>query len=278
VSGLAARALAPPGPASARWEALGTTVVLRLADAGRHGARACAPIRDPHTLAAARARAEHELDAIDRACSRFRADSELTQVNAAASGEPGWRPTGGRATGGRATDARATGARATGARATGARATGARATGGRATGGRATGGRAIPISPLLVEALQLALRAAELTGGDVDPTVGAALHLAGYDRDWRLLQAAAGPGFGANAGPGVAGNAGPGGAGNVIPLPPRPRVRAQLRAGHRTVRLDPVRRTVSIPRGVALDLGATAKAWAADRAARAVHAAVGCGA
>ncbi len=34
----------------------------------------------------------------------------------------------------------------------------------------------------------LALRAAELTDGDVDPTVGQALELAGYDRDWRLLE------------------------------------------------------------------------------------------
>ena len=43
------------------------------------------------------------------------------------------------------------------------------------------------ISHLLTEALELALRAAELTDGDVDPTVGAALELAGYDRDWGLL-------------------------------------------------------------------------------------------
>ena len=51
----------------------------------------------------------------------------------------------------------------------------------------ARAGRSTAAGPLLVEALELALRAAELTGGDVDPTVGRALELAGYDRDWKLL-------------------------------------------------------------------------------------------
>ena len=46
-------------------------------------------------------------------------------------------------------------------------------------------------------------------------------------------------------------------------------------SGWRTVRLDPESRTVMIPAGVSLDLGATAKAWAADRAA---DAALGAGA
>ena len=48
-------------------------------------------------------------------------------------------------------------------------------------------GRFVPVSRLLIEAVQVALRAAELTDGDVDPTVGNALALAGYDRDWALL-------------------------------------------------------------------------------------------
>ena len=39
----------------------------------------------------------------------------------------------------------------------------------------------------MVEALELALRAARLTDGDVDPTLGRALPLAGYDRDWQEL-------------------------------------------------------------------------------------------
>ncbi len=34
----------------------------------------------------------------------------------------------------------------------------------------------------------LALRGAALTDGDVDPTIGRALELAGYDRDFELLE------------------------------------------------------------------------------------------
>jgi FAD:protein FMN transferase len=177
--------------ATARWEALGSGVVLRVGD--------------PAALARAQAVVVGELDAIDCACSRFRADSELSRVNALA------------------------------------------------------GGRAMRVAPLLVEALEVALRAAELTDGAVDPTVGAALVLAGYDRDWRLLEP-------------VAAEAA------VIPAPrPAPRIRAEVRSGWRTIELDAVRSTVRVPRGIALDLGASAKAWAADRAARAAHEACGCG-
>jgi thiamine biosynthesis lipoprotein len=46
-------------------------------------------------------------------------------------------------------------------------------------------GRPVAVGALLFEALELALDAARLTDGDVDPTVGRALELAGYDRDWR---------------------------------------------------------------------------------------------
>ncbi len=48
-------------------------------------------------------------------------------------------------------------------------------------------GRTVRVDSLLIEAVEVALRAAELTDGDVDPTVGAALVLAGYDRDMQLL-------------------------------------------------------------------------------------------
>ena len=51
----------------------------------------------------------------------------------------------------------------------------------------ANAGRPLRVSPLFAEALSLALRAAALTNGDVDPTVGRALVLAGYDRDHTLL-------------------------------------------------------------------------------------------
>jgi thiamine biosynthesis lipoprotein len=45
----------------------------------------------------------------------------------------------------------------------------------------------------------------------------------------------------------------------------------------RTIELDAVRRTVRVPRGVELDLGATAKALAADRGATRASAATGAG-
>lgn len=177
--------LAQDAIAAASWEALGTSVVLRLAG--------------PSGLPAARAAVERELDAIDRACSRFRCDSELSRLNARS-------------------------------------------------------GRLTKASPLLIEALALALRAAELTGGDVDPTVGRALELAGYDRDWRLLQPPSGE-----------------------PQPPA-LITARVRAGWRTIAVDRKSLAVRAPAGVKLDLGATAKAWAADRAAAAAASASGHGA
>jgi thiamine biosynthesis lipoprotein ApbE len=203
---------------TARWEALGTCVVLRLADAGPEGW---------DSLPRARALVERELAAIDRACSRFRADSDLSRVNAAAGGPP------------------------------------------------------VPVAPLLIEALELALRAARLTDGDVDPTVGAALVLAGYDRDWSLLERSAAPGAplaisAAEARPAATTPDAP--PATPAPAAPAPVLAARLLRGHTTVRLDAARGTVRVPRGVALDLGASAKAWAADRAARVVHGAEGCGA
>lgn len=57
-----------------RWRALGTTVEVVVAD--------------PADLFRARAAVERELAAVDRACSRFRPDSELSRVNAAAGRGP----------------------------------------------------------------------------------------------------------------------------------------------------------------------------------------------
>jgi thiamine biosynthesis lipoprotein len=116
----------------------------------------------------------------------------------------------------------------------------------------ARAGRPMRASALLIEALEVALRAAELTGGDVDPTVGRALELAGYDRDWRLLDAPAGE-------------------------PEAPTVTVRVRAGWQEVALDRATAWIRVPAGVRLDLGATAKAWAADRAASAAAATSGCG-
>jgi thiamine biosynthesis lipoprotein ApbE len=192
--------------ARASWQALGTSVELVLTDSGG--------------LARARAIVERELDEIDRACSRFREDSELAHANAHA-------------------------------------------------------GRAVRVGPLLIEAIEVALRAAELTDGDVDPTVGAALVLAGYDRDWRLLQP---PAHDPTTSAGVPDRPEDSPAARGRETVARdPRVLATVRTGWEAVELDRDRATLKVPAGVKLDLGATAKAWAADRASRAVHDATGCG-
>ncbi len=115
-------------------------------------------------------------------------------------------------------------------------------------------GRTVRVAPLLIEATEVALRAAELTKGDVDPTVGRALELAGYDCDWRQLERAS----------------------SSVTNPPKS-VRASFRSGWRMVDVNRGRATLRIPAGVKLDLGATAKAWAADRASQAVYETTGCG-
>jgi thiamine biosynthesis lipoprotein len=105
-----------------------------------------------------------------------------------------------------------------------------------------------PISPLLAELVRVALRVAERTDGDVDPTVGAAMCTLGYDRDFADLPPAVDmPAPGAS----------PPVAFRLFPTP-----------SWRDVRLDGLRLTV--PTGIVLDLGATAKAWAADRCAAVV--------
>jgi thiamine biosynthesis lipoprotein len=174
--------------ASARWEALGTSVVL-LVD-------------DPDALATARAIVERELRLIDRACSRFRSDSDLQCVNAGA-------------------------------------------------------GRFVNVDPLLIEAVEIALRAAVLTDGDVDPTLGNALILAGYDRDWSLLERPSLP--------------------DGSEYAARPMIMARVTPGWQAIELDRERSAIRVPTDVRLDLGATAKAWVADRAAAAVHATTGAG-
>lgn len=111
---------------------------------------------------------------------------------------------------------------------------------------RLPAGRPAQVSPLLREALEAALWTAEATGGLVDLTVGDAVARLGYDRDFAALVA---------DGPEVAG---------VLPAPGWWRVRL---VGDRVV----------VPRGVRLDLGASAKAFAADRAADRIATHCGCG-
>ena len=109
-------------------------------------------------------------------------------------------------------------------------------------------GTAIEVSPLLIDAVRVALRAAALTDGDVDPTVGDAIRVLGYDRDFGALP---------ENGEAIA---------TLVRVP-----------GWQKVHVDERQRTVRVPTGVRLDLGATAKALAADRATTRAAAVAGCG-
>jgi len=101
------------------------------------------------------------------------------------------------------------------------------------------------VDPMLVQAIEAAMEAAAETDGLVDPTLGHALVAVGYDRDIALV---------------IAGSTDPAG----FPVP--------ARAGAwREILLDPAG-GVRVPAGCALDLGATAKAWAADLIANTVAA------
>jgi len=113
----------------------------------------------------------------------------------------------------------------------------------------AAAGRPVVVSPTLFTAVEEAIRAARITDGRVDPTIGSRLSELGYDRDFASL-------------------------------PPEgpPLVICVRRFGDwARVGLDPLTRSVELPVGVALDLGATAKALCADRAADAAAAATGTG-
>ena len=98
-------------------------------------------------------------------------------------------------------------------------------------------GRPVPVGTLLWDALRVALSAAEQTGGLVDPTVGRALRLAGYDRTFMLVSRR---------------------DGRLVD------VSNEVAGRYAEIELDPDAHTVLLPPGVELDLGATAKALAAD--------------
>ncbi len=107
----------------------------------------------------------------------------------------------------------------------------------------------VRVDPWLAAAVGVALEAAAETDGLVDPTLGAVLAAAGYDRDLALLPAAA----------------------TTPTASPAPRRVGAWREV--VVREDAVR----VPEGCALDLGATGKAWAADLVARVVVELTGAG-
>jgi thiamine biosynthesis lipoprotein len=173
--------------AAASWRAIGTSVHLL--------------VTEERALGPARRLLREDLAALDAACSRFRADSEIVALDHA--------PADGR--------------------------------------GR-TG--PVQVSPLLADALAVAIRAALRTDGDVDPTVGGALSAAGYDRDFALVQRDG----------------------------PAARLTVRSVPGWQQIELDEESGLLSLPAGTRLDLGATAKAWAADRAASRIAAGLGCGA
>lgn len=116
----------------------------------------------------------------------------------------------------------------------------------------ATAGRSTEVSPLLAELLGAALAAAHQTDGDVDPTIGGALIALGYDRDVATLD-------------------------RTVPAahPAPPVAAVGLPSNWLTVTLDGL--VVTVPPGVRLDLGATAKAVAADHCADRVYQVTGSG-
>jgi thiamine biosynthesis lipoprotein ApbE len=164
----------------ADWDAIGTRIRLVVTEASQ--------------LDRARAILTDDLAALDAACSRFRADSELMALDASA-------------------------------------------------------GQPTTVSPLLAEAVSAALRGAMLTGGLVDPTVGQAMETIGYDRDFDSV-----PAHGAAL-----------------------RITVSHVPQWRQIRLDESAHLLTVPAGVRLDLGATAKAWAADRSAQRIGRELGCG-
>jgi thiamine biosynthesis lipoprotein len=129
----------------------------------------------------------------------------------------------------------------------------------------AAGGAAVVISRTFADLLAAALRAAQLTGGDVDPTCAGALTALGYDRDFADLPGA-GPAEPQNDASAADPTSGARPLGAVGPVP-----------GWRSVHLDDRSQRVSLTGGAQLDLGATAKAWAADRCADQIASVLGCG-
>jgi FAD:protein FMN transferase len=175
-----AMAPAQPSISTRSFRALGTTATI--------------VVPDPSNVDRAQQMLRAEIEAIDRACSRFRPDSELARFHASA-------------------------------------------------------GRTVKVSSLLFEALHIAYSVAERTHGAVDPTVGTAMEALGYDRDFEQIET-------------------------------RPIEKAELGPvpGFRHLHLDHHRKAARIPKGVHLDLGSSAKAFLADRAATHVVDELGSGA
>ena len=101
-------------------------------------------------------------------------------------------------------------------------------------------GAPVPVSRLLFEAVQFALHIADVSDGAFDPTIGAAMHRLGFNREHRT---------GAVISPPV--------AAEMSDLP-----------SYRDILVDPTTQTITTRRPLLLDLGAVAKGLAVDLAAR----------
>lgn len=172
-----------------RYEALTATVATPSTGlAARHfraiGTTATVIVLDRNQADRAETMLRGEIDAIDRACSRFRPDSELAYLHRHA-------------------------------------------------------GHAVVVSPLLFEALEVAVAVAQRTHGAVDPTIGNAMVRLGYDRDFDQI-------------------------GHQPPLPPHD-LGPVVGFGH--IHFEARTKSVRIPQGVHLDLGSSAKAFVVDRSA-----------
>jgi thiamine biosynthesis lipoprotein len=99
-------------------------------------------------------------------------------------------------------------------------------------------GVAVPVSAVLLEAVQFAVAIAEATDGAFDPAVGGSMEALGFTRDYRT------------------GRDRPAGVATRGPV------------SYRDVALDRVARTITLRRPLLLDLGAVAKGLAVDLAAR----------
>jgi len=102
----------------------------------------------------------------------------------------------------------------------------------------ATVGVPIKVSPVLLQAVRLALAVARRTNGAFDPTVGSALERRGFNRSYRTGR-------------------------RLTHAPAHPR-----RTSYRDVRLNLKNGTITLGRPVILDLGAVAKGLAVDLAAK----------
>jgi FAD:protein FMN transferase len=97
---------------------------------------------------------------------------------------------------------------------------------------------AVAVSPLLFEAVRFALHVADISGGALDPTLGAAMQRRGFNREHRT--------------------------GATVPVMVEP----ASDVSYRDVEVDADRQMVTLRRPLLLDLGAVAKGLAIDLAAK----------